>query len=59
MVVARFMVRGTFTKGRRPLIMRSPLRRLVDWLFPKPTTYHRCLALHIANAGPTSALRNG
>lgn len=32
--------------------------RLFRWRrLPEPTAYHRCLAVHLHFAGPTSALR--
>lgn len=34
------------------------MRRLWGWLFPrKPTLFHKCLAVHMAEAAKTSALR--
>jgi hypothetical protein len=39
----------------RPVVRRSWLDRLL-WRRREPSTYHRCLAIHIHFAGPHSAL---
>jgi hypothetical protein len=44
---------------RRTAFRPAPRRSWLDRLLPRrrqPTTYHRCLAIHIHFAGPHSAL---
>lgn len=52
--LARPVSRPATRPASRPVVQRSWLDRLLRRR--EPTTYHRCLAIHIHFAGPHSAL---